>query len=65
MNATMLPSIPLDFGLIHFVGIGGIGMSALARWFSRNGFQVAGYDRTSTPLTTELQEEGIEVHFEV
>ena len=39
-------------------------MSALARWFSRNGFDVAGYDRTSTALTQELQEEGIDVHFE-
>ena len=49
---------------IYFVGIGGIGMSALARWFKANGFQVAGYDKTSTVLVKTLAEEGIEVNFE-
>ncbi len=49
---------------IYFVGIGGIGMSALARWFKRQGKYVAGYDRTETPLTRQLQEEGIEVSYE-
>lgn len=49
---------------IYFLGIGGIGMSALARWFKINGFEVAGYDRTSTALTDSLQNEGILVHFE-
>ncbi len=49
---------------VYFVGIGGIGMSALARWFRRYGYAVAGYDRTPTSLTAELQAEGIEVHFE-
>lgn len=49
---------------IYFVGIGGIGMSALARWFKRQGKFVAGYDRTETPLTRLLQEEGIEVSYE-
>lgn len=49
---------------IYFLGIGGIGMSALARWFNHLGFRVAGYDRTSTALTTALQSEGIEVHFD-
>ncbi len=49
---------------IYFLGIGGIGMSALARWFNVNGFEVAGYDRTPTTLTAELQLEGISVHFE-
>lgn len=46
---------------IYFVGIGGIGMSALARFFKHNGFQVAGYDLTQTPLTEALQNEGIDV----
>ncbi|SFC80006.1 UDP-N-acetylmuramate--alanine ligase [Flexibacter flexilis DSM 6793] len=49
---------------IYFIGIGGIGMSALARWFQRNGFLVSGYDKTPTPLTDQLQSEGIKVHFE-
>lgn len=49
---------------IYFLGIGGIGMSALARWFRLKGWRVAGYDRTPTALTRELQQEGIEVHFE-
>jgi UDP-N-acetylmuramate--alanine ligase len=48
----------------YFVGIGGIGMSALARWFNKQGKYVAGYDRTETPLTRQLQEEGIEVVYE-
>ncbi len=49
---------------VYFLGIGGIGMSALARWFKHNGKSVSGYDRTSTPLTDQLQAEGIPVHFE-
>ncbi|WAC10667.1 UDP-N-acetylmuramate--L-alanine ligase [Dyadobacter pollutisoli] len=49
---------------IYFVGIGGIGMSALARWFKANGFTVAGYDKTSTVLVKKLVEEGIEVTLE-
>ncbi len=49
---------------VYFLGIGGIGMSALARWFKHNGKAVSGYDRTSTPLTNALQSEGITVHFE-
>lgn len=49
---------------VYFIGIGGIGMSALARLFNHNKFQVSGYDRTSTILTTQLQSEGINVHFE-
>ncbi len=48
----------------YFVGIGGIGMSALARWFKKQGKYVAGYDRTETHLTQQLQEEGIEVTHE-
>ncbi|CAG5074398.1 UDP-N-acetylmuramate--L-alanine ligase [Dyadobacter sp. CECT 9623] len=49
---------------IYFVGIGGIGMSALARWFKANGFEVAGYDKTMTPLVRSLMSEGIEVTLE-
>lgn len=49
---------------IYFLGIGGIGMSALARYFSRTGKKVAGYDRTPTALTSQLTTEGIEIHYE-
>jgi len=49
---------------IYFLGIGGIGMSALARWFLVNGYEVAGYDRTATPLTDALQKEGMAIHFD-
>ena len=49
---------------VYFLGIGGIGMSALARYFKANGSIVCGYDKTPTPLTTELQNEGIDVHFD-
>jgi UDP-N-acetylmuramate--alanine ligase len=53
-----------NYDSIYFLGIGGIGMSALARWFKHSGLRVAGYDRTATPLTHELMEEGMEIHFE-
>ena len=43
---------------IYFLGIGGIGMSAIARYFMHEGYAVAGYDRTATPLTRELEREG-------
>lgn len=49
---------------IYFLGIGGIGMSALARYFKAMGKEVSGYDKTKTPLTDELIAEGIAVHFE-
>lgn len=48
---------------VYFLGIGGIGMSALARYFHSKGIKVSGYDKTETPLTIELQREGIAVHF--
>ena len=48
----------------YFLGIGGIGMSAIARYFHAQGKLVMGYDKTSTPLTTELEMEGIAVHFD-
>jgi len=53
-----------QYDTVYFLGIGGIGMSALARWFNRQGMFVAGYDRTPTPLTKELEKEGIRIHFE-
>ncbi len=49
---------------IYFVGIGGIGMSAIARYFLHQGYRVGGYDRTPTPLTAELIAEGADVHYE-
>ena len=49
---------------VYFIGIGGIGMSALARYFNANNYQVGGYDRTSTILTGELEKEGVDIHFE-
>ena len=49
---------------IYFIGIGGIGMSALARYFRSRGAMVSGYDKTSTPLTRELESEGINIHYE-
>jgi UDP-N-acetylmuramate--alanine ligase len=48
---------------IYFLGIGGIGMSALARYYRSLGLTVAGYDKTSTTLTSELVKEGIDIHF--
>lgn len=49
---------------VYFLGIGGIGMSAIARWFMHEGVTVSGYDRTSSPLTQELIEEGMQISFE-
>lgn len=47
---------------VYFLGIGGIGMSALARYFNANGYQVAGYDKNETELVAELRSEGIQIH---
>ena len=49
---------------IYFLGIGGIGMSALARYFYQKGCEVAGYDKTPSPLTKRLEDEGILIHYE-
>lgn len=49
---------------VYFIGAGGIGMSALARYFLHMGRVVAGYDRTPTPLTRELVQEGIPIHYD-
>jgi UDP-N-acetylmuramate--alanine ligase len=49
---------------IYFLGIGGIGMSALARYFKSLGMKVSGYDKTASPLTMALESEGIEIHYD-
>ncbi|MBE0392760.1 UDP-N-acetylmuramate--L-alanine ligase [Flavobacterium sp. PL002] len=49
---------------VYFIGIGGIGMSNLARYFKNIGKQVTGYDKTATTLTSELVKSGISIHFE-
>lgn len=48
---------------VYFIGIGGIGMSAIARFFNEKGVQVSGYDRTSTALTKQLEAEGMQIHY--
>lgn len=53
-----------DIKKVYFIGIGGIGMSALARYFKFHGKAVSGYDKTETTLTKQLSEEGIQVHYE-
>ena len=54
----------MDYKNIYFIGIGGIGMSALARYFKFKGYSVSGYDRTASTLTRQPESEGIEVHYE-
>lgn len=56
--------IKQGYSYIYFLGIGGIGMSALARYFNAKGLTVAGYDKTVSRLTKELESEGIAVHYE-
>jgi UDP-N-acetylmuramate--alanine ligase len=51
-------------GKIYFIGIGGIGMSAIARYFLDSGKEVHGYDKTSTVLTRQLEAEGMIIHYE-
>lgn len=53
-----------DIRAVYFIGAGGIGMSAIARYFIKRGLVVAGYDRTPTPLTTRLEKEGMLIHYE-
>ena len=48
----------------YFVGVGGIGMSAIARYFNMRNIHVSGYDKTRTSLTDQLENEGIQIHFE-
>ena len=57
----------MDFNQIkavYFIGVGGIGMSAIARYFLHKGLVVAGYDKTPTELTMQLQNEGADIHYE-
>ena len=57
----------MNFGSInnvYFIGVGGIGMSAIARYFVANGKQVAGYDKTPTEITNALEDLGVQIHFE-
>jgi UDP-N-acetylmuramate--alanine ligase len=49
---------------VYFIGIGGIGMSAIARFFHSKGVEVSGYDKTATVLTRELEASGISIHYE-
>lgn len=53
-----------DIKAVYFVGAGGIGMSAIARYFLHRGVVVAGYDKTSTELTRQLEKEGMTIHYE-
>ncbi|MDR0368624.1 MAG: UDP-N-acetylmuramate--L-alanine ligase [Bacteroidales bacterium] len=53
-----------DIKQVYFLGIGGIGMSALARYFHKQGTAVSGYDKTPSPLIDEMIQEGISVHFD-
>ncbi len=65
MNAVPAPVGGVGFpSTVYFVGIGGIGMSALARYYLQRGLVVAGYDKTPTPLTRELEREGAQIHYE-
>lgn len=53
-----------DIKAVYFIGAGGIGMSAIARYFISKGFVVAGYDKTPTDLTRQLEKEGMLIHYE-
>ena len=53
-----------EYTHIYFIGIGGIGMSAIARYYNKKGLKVSGYDKTPSDLTLALESEGIDVHYE-
>lgn len=55
---------PSSTGGVYFIGIGGIGMSAIARYFRSKGIKVSGYDKTPTPLTRQLEQSGIDIHYQ-
>jgi UDP-N-acetylmuramate--alanine ligase len=66
-NINGFQTSPLGAGqlrVLYFIGIGGIGMSAIARYYNTQGIKVTGYDKTQTELTRQLQTEGIEIHYE-
>lgn len=52
-----------DIKRVYFIGVGGIGMSAIARYFVGQGMVVSGYDKTETPLTRALESEGVAIHY--
>jgi UDP-N-acetylmuramate--alanine ligase len=52
-----------DIKQVYFIGVGGIGMSAVARYFNSRGLKVSGYDKTETPLTRALESEGVSIHY--
>jgi len=53
----------LNYDIVYFIGVGGIGMSALARWFNATGYGVFGYDKISSVLTETLEAEGVTIHY--
>ena len=53
-----------DIKSVYFVGAGGIGMSAIARYFLKKGLIVAGYDKTPSTLTRQLEKEGMLIHYD-
>jgi UDP-N-acetylmuramate--alanine ligase len=53
-----------ELNMIYFLGIGGIGMSALARWCQQQGIEIAGYDKTASPITRSLEEQGVPISYE-
>ena len=63
-NKVLPKGKDLKWANIYFIGIGGIGMSALARYFVANGKHVAGYDKTRTEITDSLEDLNVKVHFE-
>lgn len=54
----------LNYDSVYFLGIGGIGMSALARWFMYHNYKVSGYDRVRTDLSRKLESEGMDIHYD-
>ena len=54
----------MELKRVYMLGIGGIGMSALARYYHSQGVEVSGYDRTPSPLTKQLENEGMAIHYE-
>lgn len=57
-------SVLENISKVYFLGVGGIGMSALARYFNERGLEVKGYDKTPSPLTDQLSKEGIQISFD-
>jgi UDP-N-acetylmuramate--alanine ligase len=64
VNESSNSKIDTGIKTVYFIGIGGIGMSALARYFHSKGIKVSGYDKTPSSLTRELEAAGISIHYE-